>query len=193
MLRQVTVLLSVVFSTAALGHGGVSMEDDTCVINISGMRAHFTGYQPEERATQEFCEDIPELGKAIIVVDFIERRLRGMNVEFRVLRDVNGVGKYGTYEDLGDAAEIEKNTLVNLPSAKYPRGTLTFTHSFIEPGWYIGMLTAQDGETVHRSVFPFQVGVPNYTGYIIGFILAFGVSLLVYIVTGRSVVTSSKE
>ena len=162
------------------------MEDDACVMNIAGMRAHFTGYQPDSRATQEFCEDIPELGKAIIVIDFIERRLRSMDVEFRVLDDVNGVGARGTYSDLGDAQDIKRNTLVSLPEAKYPRGTLTFTHSFDKPGWYIGMLTARDGDAVHRSVFPFQVGVRSYGGYIFAFVLVIGFSTLVYVLTGRN-------
>ncbi len=183
--RSFFALLALVFTHAASGHGGVSVEDDTCVMNIGGMRAHFTGYQPEARATQEFCEDIPELGKAIIVVDFIERRLRGMDVEFRVLKDVNGLGASGTYDDLGDEDDIERNTLVNLPYSKYPRGSLTFSHEFDEAGWYIGMLTARDGETVYRSVFPFEVGVKSYAGYLLGFILAMGVSLLVYVFTAE--------
>ena len=184
-LKNIVVLAAMMFATAVQGHGGVSVENDTCVMDISGMRAHFTGYQPEFRATQEFCEDIPELGKAIVVVDFIERTLRDMSVEFRVLEDVNELGADATYADLGDVAEIEKNTIVSLPFAIYPRGTLTFEHEFTEQGWYIGMLTARDGEKVFRSVFPFRVGVPNYTGYFIGFALVIGLSSLLYLVTSR--------
>lgn len=184
-LNKIVFLAAMTFAGAVQSHGGVSVENDTCVMDISGMRAHFTGYQPEVRATQEFCEDIPELGKAIVVVDFIERTLRDMQVEFRVLEDVHELGVKATYADLGDQDEIEKNTLINLPFATYPRGTLTFEHEFTKQGWYIGMLTARDGEKVYRSVFPFRVGVRSYAGYFVGFALAIGLSSLLYFSTSR--------
>ena len=38
-------------------HGGVVAEEDLCVIEIGVYRAHFTIYQPESRASEEFCED----------------------------------------------------------------------------------------------------------------------------------------
>lgn len=183
--KNILIVAATVFSSAVYGHGGVSVENDTCVMDISGMRAHFTGYQPDVRATQEFCEDIPELGKAIVVVDFIERTLRDMHVEFRVLEDVSGLGADAKFADLGDDDDIENNTIVSVPFARYPRGTLTFEHEFSEPGWYIGMLTARDGEKIYRSVFPFRVGVHDYTGYFVGFALVIGLSLLMYSVTTR--------
>ena len=91
-------------AAGASGHGGVSMEDDNCVMKIGTLRAHFTGYQPEKRATQEFCEDIPELGRAIIVIDYVSAALRQYEVEFRVLEDVNDLRSGGRYEDLGSEA-----------------------------------------------------------------------------------------
>lgn len=191
MRRFLAVLFLMLCSEGVLAHGGVSMEDDNCIMRIGLFRAHFTGYQPETRATQEFCEDIPELGKAIIVVDFIEKPLRDYQVEFRVLRDVHELGKRARLEDLGDANAIDQATLFKLDPSKYPRGTLTFEQRFEQPGWYIGVLSASDatGHTLH-SVFPFQVGVSHPWRYVPAFVLVLVLSLLIYRLTGRNLPAS---
>lgn len=189
--RCVAAIVLMLSAGMVQAHGGVSMEDDTCIMRIGTMRAHFTGYQPEQRATQEFCEDIPELGKAIIVVDFIEKPLRDYQVEFRVLRDVHELGKRARLEDLGDSNAIDQATLFKLDPTKYPRGTLTFEQRFEQPGWYIGVLSASDGaeHTLH-SVFPFQVGVSHPWRYVPAFVLVLVLSLLIYRLTGRNLPTS---
>lgn len=180
-------LVALLTAAVASGHGGVSMEDDNCVMKIGAMRAHFTGYQPEKRATQEFCEDIPELGRAIIVVDYVTAALREQEVEFRVLKDVKNLKARGRYEDLGSEADIAAATLVHVPSQVYPRGTLTFDQSFDAPGWYIGMITAKDpvSGTVLHSVFPFKVGVHSLWRYLPAFMIVFALAGLTYRLTGR--------
>lgn len=184
---SLVALLMLGLSGTAWAHGGVSMEDDACVMRIGPFRAHFTGYQPELRATQEFCEDIPELGRAIIVVDFIHNELRSQQVEFRVLRDARGLGMSARLEDLGDAAAIDAATLFRMEPQIYPKGTLTFEQRFDTSGWFIGVLSATDpvtGQTLH-SVFPFQVGVRHPWRLLPWFALAIGLSLLVYRFSGR--------
>ena len=191
MRALLAVLVLLLCAPRAAGHGGVSMEDDTCIMRIGLFRAHFTGYQPETRATQEFCEDIPELGKAIIVVDFIDKALREYEVEFRVLRDVHDRGKRATLEDLGDARAIEEATLFKLDPTTYPKGTLTFEQRFDQPGWYIGVLSARDGAGhTLTSVFPFQVGVSHPWRYVPAFVLVLVLSLLIYRLTGRNLPAS---
>lgn len=174
-------------------HGGVSIEDDNCILKIAAMRAHFTGYQPEVRATQEFCEDIPELGRAIIVIDYITPALREQSVEFRVLRDVKNRKAAGRYEDLGNAEEIDAATVVKMPAGIYPRGTLTFDHVFDVSGWYIGFLTATDPKTgkVEHSVFPFRVGVRHYGRYVGAAIFSLGLAGLAYHLTSRKAAKST--
>lgn len=181
------MMLMLAAADRAVAHGGVSVKDDTCVMKIADFRAHFTGYQPEKRATQEFCEDIPEIGRAVIVLDFVSNALRGFEVEFRVLKDMKGLKSKGRYEDLGTLAEIDAATLVRLPPRLYPRGTLTFEHTFDAPGWYIGMLTARDpasGKEVH-SVFPFMVGMNRAWRYAPAFLMVLGLAGLTYWLSGR--------
>ncbi|TDU32320.1 hypothetical protein DFR24_1714 [Panacagrimonas perspica] len=186
-MRALLAVLLLASSTALQAHGGVSMEDDHCIMRIGPYRAHFTGYQPETRATQEFCEDIPELGKAIIVVDFVDKVLREQKVEFRVLRDTRQLGRKARHEDLGTPAEIDAATLFKADAQAYPKGTLTFEQRYEQPGWFIGMLSATDadGKTLH-SVFPFQVGVSHPWRYVPAFVLVVVLSLLIYRLTGRN-------
>ena len=186
-------LFSAGFGAQAQAHGGVSVEDDACVMRIGPYRAHFTGYQPELRATQEFCEDIPEVASAIIVLDFIDGELREKNMSFYLLRDTKGLGKNASFRDLGSMDAVRSECIMCIEPKQYPRGTITLDYAFTEGGWYIGVLEATDpesGETLH-SVFPFQVGVRNYASYLIAGLAALGLVMLLYRVTGRKALPSS--
>jgi hypothetical protein len=150
----------------AHAHGGVSVENDTCIMTIGPYKAHFTGYQPAVRASQEFCEDIPVVAKSIIVLDFISQPLREMSVDFRIVRDVNNIGVKASYADLGSPADIEKATLTYRELQKFPRGSVDVELDFDESGKYIGIMravdsTADDGRE-YISVFPFSVGTVNW-------------------------------
>jgi hypothetical protein len=153
----------------SFGHGGVSVEDDVCVMQLASLKAHFTGYQPEYRATQEFCEDIPVVGKSIFVIDFISNELRDMYVDFRIIEDVNNIGNNAVLEDLGGKKAIEDATILYKEKAVFPRGTLTANFNFLHEGRYIGIVTAtyDDKSMTITSVFPFQVGVFDFWQYVI--------------------------
>ena len=61
LIRTLSSALLAVAAASAWAHGGVGIEDDKCILRIGSDRAHFAGYQPEHRASQEFCEDFPEV------------------------------------------------------------------------------------------------------------------------------------
>lgn len=153
----------------SFGHGGVSAEDDVCVLRVGPYKAHFTGYQPEKRATQEFCEDIPVVGKAIFVLDYISDDLRVMETDFRIVKDVNNIGNKGTLEDLGSEQDIEAATIYYNEPQKFPRGTINVRFTFPEEGRYVGLVSAKHPDSGRRyvSVFPFQVGVTNYAKFLV--------------------------
>jgi len=144
---------------SASAHGGVSYEDDVCLLTIDAYRMHFTGYQPLKARAEEFCEDIPYEGQAIIVLDHVDRVLRRMPTEFRILRDVNDLGVTAKLEELGSDEDIEKATVFRKEKTLYPRGTLQVDLK-LEKGKYIGLVTIHDTEKneVYKSVFPFSVG-----------------------------------
>lgn len=155
-------------------------------MTIGTYRAHFTGYQPRARASQEFCEDIPTVSNSIIVLDFISRALREMSVDFRIVYDVKEIGISATEADLGTDADIEAATMFYLPAKAYPRGSLDASITFESAGNYIGILTATDGSGAdarrYVSVFPFSVGLSNWWARLkwVGVALILGVALLVW-------------
>jgi len=169
-------------------HGGVSVEDDVCIMKIGRFKTHFTGYLPQQRATQEFCEDIPTIGDSIIVIDFISDELRDMDVNFRIIRDVNDIGLQATYEDLGNQGEIEQASLHYLEPTQYPQGIMTVRYTFEEVGNYIGIVEVWNPilNKSYRAVFPFQVGKTDYTQYALYYIVLFvGCGLFVYLAGRR--------
>lgn len=178
----ITIGLFTLSPLFAHGHGGVSMEDDVCVIKLGELKAHFTGYQPEYRATQEFCEDIPVVGKSIFVLDFISNELRDMYIDFRIIKDVNNIGNNAVLADLGGTQAIEDATIYYQEKTTFPRGTMTANYNFTEEGRYIGLVTAyyeKDSEGI-ISVFPFQVGLFNLWKYIIPILIIVIVSTGVF-------------
>jgi hypothetical protein len=142
------------------------MEADWCILRLGDYRAHFTGYQPAESGSREFCEDIPKAGDAIIVLDFFERELRDYEVDFRLVENWTGLGNSVAFANLGSDEEIEKHTLLYLAPQQYETGTMTIRYHFDRPGRYIGIVTARrQGQVELRSLFPFSVGVFRWQPY----------------------------
>ncbi|MDA0822808.1 MAG: hypothetical protein O3C28_10325 [Proteobacteria bacterium] len=188
-----TVLLSIVslWPHNAFAHGGVSIEDDTCIMTIGPYRAHFSGYQPKLRASKEFCEDIPVVADAIIVLDFISLALRNMNVDFRIIRDVNDIGVSATFADLGTAADIEAATVIYRAAERYGNGNFDVNLSFNNAGSFIGIMTATDPRTGENftSVFPFSVGKSDLWIWLKWVIAVLGLGVAAYFLspkTGRA-------
>jgi hypothetical protein len=123
-------------------HGGVTMENDMCKLRVGPYLMHFTGYQPQTAPELEFCEDIPGTGQTIIVLDYLDPKLRDLPVEARIIRDT------------GDEADLDRVTVFHLPAAVYAKGTLVVEHTFTEPGSFVGLVTVGD----QLSRFPFAVG-----------------------------------
>ena len=133
----------------ATAHGDLAMEFDTCVLRVGPDRVHFTGYQVSSQR-QEFCEDIPQPGRTIVVLDYFDPLLRGMTAEFRVIKDV-GADENGNLDNV---------TVAYLPPSKHPTGTFNFEHDF-EKGKFVGLLTVTEQTLRYKARFPFSVGLNN--------------------------------
>lgn len=161
MMRQLLIIFCCsILSQTLLAHGGVAIEDDQCVLKAGPYLMHFTGFQPELSQSEEFCEDIPDVGDAIIVLDYIDKQLRDMAVDFRIIEDVNNIGNYATIDDLGSTSDIEQNTVYYLPSNLRRSGSFNVEYNFTEKGRFIGMVKVNDipNGKEYTSVFPFGVG-----------------------------------
>jgi hypothetical protein len=172
----VMLAMGVSFSTQAQAHGGLALAEDMCKLRVGPYNMHFTGYQPDNSRNKEFCEDIPETGRTVVVLDYIEPELRPLPTEVRVIRDT------------GSEQDLQAVTVLHLPSKVYPSGSVNFEYSFDKPGKYIGLVTVGDKQE-HVSRFPFSVGeskVPLPPGY---FMIAFAgiavVAAVLFFLRGR--------
>jgi len=167
-LTLASLMLVASFTPAkAVAHGGVVYDEDLCVLNIGFLMAHFTGYQPEASGAEEFCEDIPEVGESVFVIDYLHDFMKEMAVDFRIINDAENFGQYAKWEDVVGLDDIERETIFYLPPEKRADGVLTASYRFEKAGGYIGIVTAKHPteDKDYNAVFFFQVGGAGY-GYL---------------------------
>ncbi len=159
--------------TPGLGHGGVVLEDDLCLINVGFYQAHFTVFQPTSRAHKQFCEDLPDLGESIFVLEYLHDGLGALAVDFRIITNPTGMGRFTAWTDIEQLADIEAVTVFYQPHVINP-DVFSVLHNFTESGEFVGIVTAihPDGKT-YRAIFPFEVGFElddysEYAMYVIG-------------------------
>jgi len=141
-------LLAAVGSVHA--HGGLAMDEDKCKLRVGRYTMHFVGYQPESPSgPREFCEDIPETGHTIVVLDYLNDELRDLPTEVRIIKDTGG------------QAELDDITVLHIPPRVYTSGSLNFELVFHEPGKFVGLVTVGEGNSKMVSRFPFSVGRSN--------------------------------
>ena len=167
------VIMSSAIPTPAHSHGGVSISDDRCVLTIGPYLFHFTGYQPTLTQAEEFCEDIPNEGKAIVVLDHVDKALRKMLTDFRVIKDYKDLGVNAKIEQLDGPDVLDKHTVFYKKPKLYPKGTVNVEAEFPK-GMYIGMVTIKDpnDDKEYTAIFPFSVGYGGGYLKLIGYMLA---------------------
>lgn len=140
-------------------HGGVVEEEDLCVIKVNYLRGHFKIYQPRTDGHKEYCEDLPNATESVFVMEYLHDGLSKASVDFRIIHDVTGKGRFARWEDVAAIQELDGATVLYQEPRTDP-DVLTVIHDFAEEGDYIGIITASiDGDAeVYRAVFPFEVG-----------------------------------
>ena len=136
---------SMLLTAQVQAHGGLALAEDMCVLTVGPYRMHFTGYQPLSQE-EEFCEDIPEVGKTVIALDYIQEELRPLKTEVRIIRDT------------GSEENLDAITVFHLPPKVYPTASITVDHTFPEKGKFVGLVTVTGGAQDYVSRFPFSVG-----------------------------------
>jgi hypothetical protein len=165
-------LVLVVRNTNA--HGGVVRNADLCLIKIGYLEAHFKIYLPRTRQQEEFCEDLPEAAESVFVMEYMRSRLGEMPIDFRIIRDVTGLGRFAQWEDVALIEDLNGATVFYQPAIIEP-DVFTIFHQFKESGWYIGIVTAipPDPGKIYTAVFPFKVGFTGigYWPFLIGLMI----------------------
>lgn len=152
-------LLSV-FSSSALGHGSVVDDGDGCLIRFGFYSAHFTIFQPLTSGHREFCEDIPAVTESVFVLEYRHRSLREVPIDFRIMHNTTGMGRFVRWEDIESLADIDAHTVFHQALPPQQDGVLRVLHEFDAPGEYIGVVTVPHPteDITYRAVFPFRVG-----------------------------------
>lgn len=169
-------LIILLQSPVVSAHGGLSMGEDLCMLQVGPYYMHFSGYQKSKKGKgdpKEFCEDIPALAETYIVLDFIDKVLRDMKITIRFVSNV----------DLSADPENDGEAIVLLPEKIYSAGSIRIMHDFTESGYFVGIVTAitPSGELL-TSRFPFRVGLEAwYKGKKWWFVLFFLISIAVFI------------
>jgi len=160
---MVFLFLLLALQPQATAHGGVVEEDDICVIKVNYLRAHFKIYQPRVSGHKQFCEDLPAAAESVFVMEFMHDALRTMPIDFRIIRDVTGKGRFARMDDIKAIDDLDAATVLYQPARLEP-DVYSVVHAFESEGDFIGIVSATNVDTgeVYAAVFPFEVG---FTGW----------------------------
>ncbi len=165
MIKQILVsailAIGMIFTGQVQAHGGLALADDLCILTVGPYTIHFTGYQPLTQE-EEFCEDIPEVGKTVVALDYINDELRPFETEVRIVRSTTShkITTGTTPQDLEKVSDedLENMTIYYLEPEVYPNASILIDHTFPEKGMFAGVVTVTGEGQEHVSVFPFSVG-----------------------------------
>ncbi len=141
------------------------------MVEIGIYTAHLAIYQPETRGEEMFCEDLPDLGATLFVLDYLHGSLREVPVDFRVLRDADELGMFARWEHVAALApaDLEERTVFYQPPAVRPENQLQAEFPFLEGGAYLGVVSAPhpSKRIRYRAVFPFRVGARDWLPWLL--------------------------
>lgn len=144
--------------------GGVMLKNDTCIITIGFYEAHFTAYQPDSRGDEEFCEDLPDTGEAVFVLDYLHDSLDEVPVDFRIIDNATGLGRFAQPSDVEALGDLESHTVFYRQPTVEADASYQVSHVFEQPGEYIGIVTAghPTKDKTYTAIFPFAVALPGF-------------------------------
>ncbi len=143
------VLVTVIGPTAAVAHGNVAMEEDSCVRKIGGNMVHFSAYQPQIEPKAQYCTEIPDVGDTFLVLDLVDPSLRNMPVGVKIIQGVN--------EDEQDEAK----TVAYWKPVSHPDGIVR-GEATLEKGLYKLIITA---EGLSPSTYLLRVQQADYSKF----------------------------
>jgi hypothetical protein len=152
---------------ATLAGGGMVITEDACIIEIDFYSAHFTAYQPDTSGNTQFCEDLPDTGTTIFVLDYLHQSLKEVPVDFRIIHNETGQGRFVKFKHVAEIGDIEQVTIFYQPPVVRPDASFKIGFEIAEAGSYIGIVTAghPTKDTTYTAVFPFEAGRSN-SGYL---------------------------
>lgn len=168
--------------TLVMAGGGLVLEADKCILEIEFYSAHFTVYQPDGSGNKQFCRDLPHIGNTIFVLDYLHQSLKEVPVDFRIIKNTTGQGRFAKLKNLEQIENIEKSTVFYQPPLIQSNASFKVEYEFVDRGEYIGIVTAghPDLDTTYTAIFPFEVGASNYVSWIRNIALLALAAVLIY-------------
>lgn len=161
-------------------------EDDLCVIKISYLKAHFKIYQPRIDGHDEYCEDLPNATESVFVLEYLHDELAKLSIDFRIIRNVTGKGRFARWEDVVAIDDLDSVTVFYQEPVIEP-DVFSIFHDFDEEGDYIGIVNVSrdTGATLKAAVFPFEVGFTGlgYWPFFVALVLI--VQFQYFVMSGR--------
>jgi hypothetical protein len=148
---------------SSFAHGSITPEGDLCIIRIGFYTAHFKVFQPQTSRDREYCEDLPATGESVFVMDYVHKGLAEVPIEFRIIKDATGLGRFARLDDVLKLGDLEPLTVFYQPPVLEP-GVFTVLHDFTEADAFIGIVSVRHPETgeLYQAVFPFSVGFQGW-------------------------------
>ncbi len=158
-------LCAMLMSIPARAGGGLVLRDDKCIIQIGFYEAHFTAYQPQTRGNEQFCQELPDVGETLFVLDYLHGSMKEVPIDFRIIRDVTKLGRFVRVSDVEAIQDIKPLTVFYHEPTVHSDASLSVDYTFVTPGNYIGVVTAghPTKNKTYSAVFPFTVGKTNFS------------------------------
>ena len=141
LLAFLTILIILLVPQTIRAHGGVGIEQDSCVERVGSSLIHFSAYQPEVSPTEEFCTSLPQVGSTILVFDLVDEALRKRPAALRVVRTDDPANPH---------------LILDIPAQTYLNGVVNADITFDAPGQYEAIVMLENPD--EQITFPFNVG-----------------------------------
>jgi hypothetical protein len=181
-------LFALLLSAPVWAGGGMVLREDKCIIQIGFYEAHFTAYQPQTRGNEQFCQELPDVGETLFVLDYLHGSMKEVPIDFRIIKDVTDLGKYVRMSDIEAIDDLNPLTVFYREPTVHSDASLSVEHTFAAPGNYIGIVTAghPTKDAIYSAVFPFTVGKTDYTRLMLyALLIAWSMSLAYIFVRRR--------
>jgi hypothetical protein len=140
------ILAATLHTGAAVAHGNVTMEQDSCMRNIGENIIHLSAYQPENDLEGHYCSEIPQTGETIIVVDLVDPSLRNMPISVKIYKGFD---------------EADAQSIIDLAPHFYRDGIISFAAEIPEAGQYSVDVTVEGVPPLHYQ-YLLRVEMINY-------------------------------
>jgi hypothetical protein len=163
-----SMVCAVLSSTMVIAGDGLVLEGAACTIQVDIYSVEFAAYQPDSSGNTQFCQELPDTGHTIMVLDYLHPSLKEVGVDFRIIRDVTGQGSFVKLKHIDEIEDIEQQTIFYQAPSIEADASLQIEYELREKGRYIAIINAEHPSNgrIYTAIFPFEVGALKYSQFV---------------------------